>query len=166
MKAILAKLHKIQSAVSHIEKAGENKFQGYKYIMLGTILEKVRNPLAEHGLVLTQSVVESKCDLQFNGEKAFYSVGYVKVSTTLLDVETGESISVESAGFSTDKNGDKAIFKAITGARKYGLSLLFKAHWDAVEPEDDSEEEAPPRRQPAQQQRTQSKPKADSGWGF
>ena len=60
------------------------------------------------------------------------------VETTLTDSESGEKVRNVSSGFAMDKNGDKALFKAITGARKYGLSMMFKAHWDSVEPEQDT----------------------------
>jgi hypothetical protein len=67
----------------------------------------------------------------------FYTVSSCECVTTVYDIETGQSISVNSVGFSMDKQGDKSAYKAITGARKYGITSLFNLDWDAVEPEDD-----------------------------
>jgi hypothetical protein len=105
--------------------------------MLGTILSKIKPVLDKQKLILTASVVEGDCKIEFQSN-GFYSVANCKVETTLTDSETGESISNASFGFATDKNGDKALFKAITGARKYGVSCLFNLQWDADEPEVDT----------------------------
>jgi hypothetical protein len=145
--SLLSKLHTVQSEVGKLDKAGENKFQGYKYVMLGTILEKLAPLLKANGLVVTQSVKQADSRIEFT-EKCYYSISSVTVETTVADTETGDKLTVVSSGFSTDKNSDKSVFKATTGARKYGLSLLFKAHWDAVEPEDDSQDEPALKRVP------------------
>lgn len=136
--SIVEKLHKIQSSVSVIDKTGHNKFSGYDYVQLGGILERLNPLLNKLGLVLVQSVVESDCDYRPVSEKAYYSVARCVVETTLREVESGETITNLSSGFSMDKNGDKAAFKSITGARKYGLTMMFKVHWDSVEPEEDT----------------------------
>jgi hypothetical protein len=112
--------------------------------MLGTILSKIKPVLDKQKLILTSSVTEAHCNIEFQSNKesqttGFYSVANCKVDTTLTDSETGESICNSSFGFATDKNGDKALFKAITGARKYGVSCLFNLQWDSAdEPEVDT----------------------------
>jgi len=135
--SLFAKLKQIQTEVQTVEKQGENKFSHYSYVMLGTILNRVNGLLDKHGIVITQSEISSEAGLEFT-DNGYYSTGHVRLRTVATDSETGESTAVESSGFAADKNGDKALFKATTGARKYGLTMLLKLHWDSVEPEEDT----------------------------
>lgn len=136
---IHTKLQTVQDSLRVVDKQGVNAFQKYSYVMLGTILNDL-NPLLEaNKLAVTQSVESSDANLEFT-ENCYYSTAHVTLSTTLTDSENGESITIKSSGFAADKNSDKALFKAITGARKYGLTMMFKLHTDSVEPEEDSPE--------------------------
>lgn len=134
-----SKILLVQSELStFVEKEGTNNFSHYDYVMLGTILSKIKPVLTKHQLTLTASVTEGNCEVVFQ-TNTFYSIGSCKVETTLTDVETGEALTNSSFGFATDKNGDKALFKAITGARKYGISTLLGLQWDSQdEPEIDT----------------------------
>ena len=138
--SLLIKLQLVQSELStFVEKEGTNNFSKYNYVMLGTILSKIKPVLDKYKLVITSSVTEGECKLEFQSEKVFYSICSCVVETTVTDSESGEKLSNLSSGFSTDKNGDKALFKAITGARKYGVSCLFNLQWDSTdEPENDT----------------------------
>ena len=138
------KLQLVQSELSSfVEKEGQNNFSHYSYVMLGTMLTKIKPVLDAHKLTLTASVVEGSCHIEFQ-PNTFYSIGNCKVETTLTDGETGESITNCSFGFATDKAGDKALFKAVTGARKYGVSCLFNLQWDSDdEPEKDTPDLSP-----------------------
>ena len=136
--SLLIKLQSLQSELStYVEKEGENTFSHYSYVMLGTILAKIKPSLDKYKLILTATVTQADCKIEFQSN-GFYSIGNCKVETTLTDSETGESITNSSFGFATDKNGDKALFKAVTGARKYGVSTLFNLQWDSDEPETDT----------------------------
>ena len=66
------------------------------------------------------------------------------VRLTIVDTETGESLSVTAPGYSEDfsykdnrPNGDKAVYKAITGATKYAVRSCFCL------PSDDDPERTP-----------------------
>jgi hypothetical protein len=136
MKNLLAKMVKVNGLVRVVEKGGENKFQKYSYTRLGDILHPLTPILFDLGLVVTQSTTILSHEVrEFND--AFYSMSSVECITTLIDSESGESLSVKSVGFSMDKNNDKSVFKATTGARKYGITEMFNLSWDNVEPEDD-----------------------------
>jgi hypothetical protein len=139
MKELLTKLHKIQSTVHSVDKNGVNNFQKYSYVTLNDILNSVRPLLAELGLVITQSVTAAESDLVFT-DGAHYSKSSVQMDTTIWDAETGQSLTVGSTAFSTDKNSDKAAFKAETGARKYGLLKVLNLDTKEAEPEDDGEQ--------------------------
>ena len=138
--SVYSKLHKIQSSIRSVAKNGVNNFQKYSYVTLNDILNAVRPSLSELGLVVFQSVESSEADIQFVDGKTYHSKARVHMTTTLVDIEDNTQISVGSVGFSTDKNGDKAAFKAETGARKYGLLKLFALDTQEAEPESDGSE--------------------------
>lgn len=145
---VFTKLHKIQSQVRTIDKNGVNKFQKYNYVMLNDILNAVRPLLDELKLVVVQSTTTHNSRTEFIDEKTFYSMSEVHIDTTLVDVEDDSQITVGSVGYSTDKNGDKAAFKAETGARKYGLLKLFGLDTAEAEPEHDETNETTTRSAP------------------
>lgn len=130
------KLLAVNKAVTKVDKGGTNNFSKYDYCRLGDILEPLRPHLQELGLIVVQSIepIDNKLEFMDNG---YYTVSSCACLTTVFDTDSDDSLSVSSTGFSTDKNGDKAAYKATTGARKYGISALFCLDWDAVEPEDD-----------------------------
>jgi hypothetical protein len=137
--SLLIKLQSLQSELStYVDKEGTNTFSHYDYVMLGTILSKIKPSLDKYKLILTATVTQADCKIEFQSN-GFYSIGSCKVETILIDSETDERISNCSYGFATDKNGDKALFKSITGARKYGISTLLGLQWDSQdEPEVDT----------------------------
>ena len=136
MKELLSKIREINIRVQNIEKGGENKFAKYSYARLGDILSPIRPLLIEYGLVVTQSTQPIDNHIEVHDDK-YYSVSSCTCVTTVYDTLSGTSLSVDSVGFAMDSKGDKACYKAITGARKYGITELFNLDWDAVEPEDD-----------------------------
>lgn len=109
-----AKLAKIQGDLPKVLKEGVAKYgHVYKYLTESQLIEAVQGPLAEAGISRVVS-----CELlQFD---AGHYV--VKAIMTLTDSATGESIQVEGVGAS---DGDKAIYKAQTGASKYALYKCF-----------------------------------------
>ena len=164
MKELLIKIHAVNRRVTCIEKGGENKFAKYSYSRLGDILLPIRPLLTELGLVVTQSTSPIDNHVEEHDGK-FYTVSSCSCVTTVYDTETGQSLSVNSVGFSMDKQGDKSAYKAITGARKYGVTSLFNLDWDAVEPEDDRYDNNRPDTNQYQQQSTVTKTFVKKGLG-
>lgn len=139
---LTVKVQLIQAEVQKVNKGGMNNFNKYAYARLGDVLEAIRPYLKEYKLLIIQSHKLVQCGLEQTDE-ANYSVASVICVTQLINSETGEQISIETPGFAWDKNGDKAMYKAITGSRKYGITSLFGLDWDTIDPEDDSEDEPP-----------------------
>jgi hypothetical protein len=63
-----------------------------------------------------------------------------------VDGESGESLIVEAVGAGTDQPGDKAFYKAQTGAKKYALTQAF-----LIATGDDPEDEQAPKTSKAKQ---------------
>lgn len=97
----------------------------------------IRNHLIAYGCSLVMSV-EQVIDMhQCDGQHACR----VQIKLTLLH-SSGEELSIVAWGEGQD-HGDKAIYKAITGARKYGLACLFNLA-TSDDPERDARTDEPP----------------------
>ena len=118
MKQILKKLIGIQAELK-APKNQNNTFGKYKYRSCEDILEAVKPLLAKREAVLTISDTVVCIDGRF----------YVEATATLMDVETGESITTKS--FAREEETKKGMDGSqITGAassyaRKYALNGLF-----------------------------------------
>lgn len=124
ISALAAKLTKAQAAFKPVTKSGENLYDRYKYALLEDYVSSAREVLAAHGLSIATSVldvqtIESRTTKGGTTEHAVR----VKIALRLLH-ESGEWIETASWGEGQDR-ADKAVYKAITGARKYGLAALL-----------------------------------------
>jgi hypothetical protein len=138
-KELLARLAKASSTIEMAVKSGHNKEHNYDYATFADYLKAVRKPLAENGLFLFQHPVG---DPVFSGKQtrggATWLVARVVVETRIVDPESNGWIACRVWGEGHDP-GDKATYKAITGARKYSLAMLLGIHT-----EDDPERDSPP----------------------
>lgn len=109
------KLAQVASAIGRIEKRGYNDFHKYNYALEADIVEGVRQELASRSVTLLPSV-ES---VQRDGD-----LTTVMMTFTFTDGDSGDTATMRWAGTGSDK-GDKAIWKAYTGALKYVLMKTF-----------------------------------------
>lgn len=114
-RTIAAKLAAAIGEVDRIGKDGTNDFHKYSYTSAEQVYRVVRRPLLDQGLV----VIPSATNLAKNGQNAL-----IDLELTILDTESGESITAKWAGEGQDK-GDKAFYKAATGGMKTWLKHLF-----------------------------------------
>src|SRR5574344_1084641 len=121
---------------SQIPKNGVNDFHHYKYATSADVLEKVNSALVKHKLasVVTPEVLQASEVLNSKGNAEQRVT--VKVTITLVDAESGESVLLVGLGSGQDV-GDKAVMKAQTAAIKYAylMSLAISTNDD---PEADS----------------------------
>lgn len=125
----------VQQQLKPLEKSGKNEFHRYAYATASDVLEPVREVCNASGLILFASVIDSRVE---RGQ------AWVNVKLTCADPETGESIECLAVGYSEEwsskdnkPTGDKAIYKAETGALKYAVRLMF-----CLPSEDDPEKES------------------------
>lgn len=123
-RKLVKKLAKVMSDVKHIEKKGFNKFHNYAYATESDVAEKVREVLAEQHVIMLPDVIDHITREHINAKGKTEYIATVKVKFTFIDGETGEELSIHSAGEGQDA-GDKAVYKAITGAQKYALMKAF-----------------------------------------
>ena len=116
-----SRLARVLAKISKIPKDGRNEFHGYDYVKEDTLTEQIRPLLAEEGISLIfaaeEIVLEDNC------------IAHVRCTFTLgCDVGEPVTTTVWGAGRDADRNGkrgDKAVYKAMTGATKYFLYKTF-----------------------------------------
>lgn len=112
-----------QAELGPVHKSAENTFDRYKYATLGDYVKAITPVLARHKLAVLTSIDGH----EFFGRKTSKgndeNGAAVAVSLTIIH-DSGQLVTVEGVGEGQDR-ADKAIFKAITGARKYVLAAAF-----------------------------------------
>ena len=138
---LIQKLAEACDAVGGVEKKGHNDAQRYKYVKAADIAKAIRHELFGRGIVILQHEhepeyleVELTPDRDNKPRKAFE----VRIQIEFRVTAGTTSISLDAYGTARD-SGDKAIWKAKTGALKYflrGLGLI-------PDEKDDPEHDAP-----------------------
>lgn len=136
--SLVRKLAEVMAAVERVPKSGRNKFHNYDYATEADIVAAVRVAMAERQVMMVPTVLDTKW-----GEVARQKGGNERLCTltvrfTLHDGESGEQLAFDVLGEGTD-TGDKASYKAMTGAVKYALLKLF-----LIPTGDDPEEDSSP----------------------
>lgn len=121
MSKLYKKIHAVMNEIGTISKKGYNSFHKYKYATEADYVEALRPLLKKHGLTVTPKIIETPKVV--SNEKGDY-LTTILIEFKLTDIDTGESDCAIVAGQGTDK-GDKGIYKALTGAKKYWASLTF-----------------------------------------
>jgi hypothetical protein len=136
---LVQKLAKVMAETRWVEKKGRNSFFNYDYARETDILDAVRTKLAENGIFVFTSVehTDAKETAKRTRDGSPVNLVFVKTKHTFWDGESGETAEVFGTGCGED-SGDKAIYKAITGAMKYFISKNFLIS-TGDDPEKDSE---------------------------
>ena len=109
-------------AVGYVPKGGTNQAQGYKFVQASAVADKVREQLARLNVSMTPTTIDVISEgVTPSGKQALLTLRF---TWTLTDGDSGETISFQSIGTGAD-SGDKAAYKAATGALKYALLTGF-----------------------------------------
>lgn len=122
---LLAALAEAQKEIGDAKKGAVNTFDQYKYATLENYLAAVRGPCLKQGLVLQSRVIgEPSYTTRKVKSGADETVCRLLVETRVLHAASGGWLSAACWGEGQDRS-DKAIYKAVTGARKYSIAMLF-----------------------------------------
>lgn len=114
----------IMDDVKSIPKAGYNSFHKYKFVTEADVADVFSKSFRAHRVFMFSSVVDrTAAKYSTRGGKESFLVT-VKIESTIVDADSGESFTVSSYGDGSDSD-DKGIYKAITGAMKYLLMKTF-----------------------------------------
>lgn len=130
-KKILA----VQQGAENIPKNGYNDFHRYHYVLAADAVEHIRKLCVEHGLVVTTLGVNGVSRFLENvGKQKDQTVTEVHITYLVADPTSGESLTFDWVGHGADPL-DKGVFKAFTGAQKYGIMQFFMVAGDDADPE-------------------------------
>jgi hypothetical protein len=161
-----AAMVKCQSLINAVGKSGENKFDHYNYSTLEDYCKQLKPAMvaAELAVFFNEDEIQEKGVRETSTGKKEYVVR-VKLTATIMH-SSGECMDVVGWGEGQDR-GDKAIYKAITGCKKYLLANAFNipttddpevdSH-DADEPKKASKPTPPPAQPPKQAEKAPQKP--------
>ena len=127
-------LRKLLKEKGILAKGGTNKFDGYKYFTEAQYKELFTGLFTDAGLELSFTELEYNT---FSGSEKQANGRMPRLMFILTDIETGYYEETIITGEGIDK-GDKAGYKAYTGALKYYLANTFM-----VATGDDPETESP-----------------------
>ncbi|MBU2738707.1 ERF family protein [Acidithiobacillus concretivorus] len=119
---LFAALLAAQKSFTAVRKDGKNPMFKSQYATLDSVLDAVRQPLLDAGILLMQPPVDT-------GERLEKPCATVK--TTLIHAESGESMEVVTS-IPLAKNDAQGYGSAVTYARRYALMGLL-----GIAPEDD-----------------------------
>lgn len=123
-RKLLLKLSTILGEVGAIPKTGFNKFHGYHYHSEADVNSAFQKLFHNHKIMFSASMVSSEMreTTTRNGNTEF--IYKANMRFTFFDAETGESLTGCMSGEGQD-NGDKALYKSISGTQKYILMKTF-----------------------------------------
>ncbi len=117
------KLAAVRRRIGYVQKRGHNERFNYSYVTAADIAGSVGDILAELGVVVIPKLEEISYESAASRGEAI-RMARVVMAYTFADVDSGEEIIAKVAGQGLDP-GDKAPYKAMTGALKYALLQSF-----------------------------------------
>ena len=117
------KLAEVRRRIGYVQKRGHNERFNYSYVTAADIAGSVGDILAELGVVVIPSLEEISYE-SVTGRGEATRMARVIMAYTFADVDSGEEVIATAAGQGLDA-GDKAPYKAMTGALKYALLQTF-----------------------------------------
>jgi hypothetical protein len=123
---LATKLARIMGQMRGIKKEGTNQAQKYKFVRETDVAEKASELLAEAGIWVEQTVVESSREPLYQTQSGMTMwISKVVMEFRFVDGATGETTAPRSFPGEGADTGDKGIYKAMTGAEKYFLMKSF-----------------------------------------
>ena len=127
----------IQRDMDNIPKSGYNKSQKYAFRTIDDVLNHVRIHCNNNRVTVSPCMMELKhYSAETEGGKT--KVRCVVHASYQFTAPDGSFKYVQAIGEGVDFGGDKASYKAMTGAQKYALTQAFSTPCEGLDPENDS----------------------------
>ncbi|MGO9058943.1 MAG: ERF family protein [Candidatus Binataceae bacterium] len=117
------KLAEVRRRIGYVQKRGHNERFNYSYVTAADIAGSVGDLLSELGVVVIPCLENIEYE-SATGRGETTRMARVVMAYTFADVDSGEEVIAKVAGQGLDP-GDKAPYKAMTGALKYALLQSF-----------------------------------------
>lgn len=123
-KNLIRKLAEIMNTIERIPKRGHNDFHNYDYALESDIKDVVRKEMSARKILMLSNELSRKITTVTTKKGGQEQLVTLEVEFTLTDADSCESVKFVGYGDGQD-SGDKAVYKAKTGALKYALTSLF-----------------------------------------
>jgi hypothetical protein len=126
------KFAEVRRRLGYIQKRGHNERHNYSYVTAADLAGSVGDILAELGVIVIPQLQSISTEPPRSSSDR---IARVVMNYRFVDARSGEELTVRVAGEGADA-GDKAPYKAMTGALKYALLQSFLLS-TGDDPEDD-----------------------------
>jgi hypothetical protein len=140
-KSLVGKLVEVMHEITHVEKRGNSPQLNYSFVKAADLAHLVRNKLADRNVLMTADIVEVTHSSFLTNKGTTMQVCNMKVRYTFHDGDSDKELSFHGYGGAFD-TGDKATYKAQTGALKYALRTAFLVPDEKGDPEADGSVDA------------------------
>jgi hypothetical protein len=117
-------INEVMGKVGYVQKTGYMKNQNYTYAKEGEFIAAIRPAMVEAGLVMFPSGATNITSDIYHTTSGTAMNRVTGIFAFTLAHTSGESVTVTAIGEGADA-GDKASYKAMTGAMKYALRQAF-----------------------------------------
>jgi hypothetical protein len=124
---LFQRLLAVQADIDRVEKGGTNETQGYAFVRASDVASAVRKAMIAHGVYCSTSITSTQ-DVRVIDRPNKSPILYAELNgeMTFINVDDPkDQLTVGIAGHGMAYGEDKGIYKAITGAIKYGLRTAF-----------------------------------------
>jgi len=118
MGPLIKKLAEVMAEVERVAKHGRNDFHKYDYATESDITAAVRKAMADRGIMMIPHVLS----LDWRATEKGQPIATMAVEFRVTDGDSHMTFTIIGEG---QDSGDKATYKALTGATKYALLKLF-----------------------------------------
>ena len=115
------KFAEVRRRLGYVQKRGHNERHNYNYVTAADLAGSVGDILAELGVVVIPQLQSISTETPRSSSDR---IARVVMNYRFVDARSGEELTVRVAGEGADA-GDKAPYKAMTGALKYALLQSF-----------------------------------------
>ena len=123
---VAAKIAEVMQQVDYLQKDGKVAYGNtrYSYLSEEKITSEIREAMVEAGLVIYPARMEVVNQQDVSTKTGQARVINILVTYRVQDIDSEEFIEVQALGEGMD-SGDKAVYKAMTGAFKYAQRQAF-----------------------------------------
>ena len=115
------KFAEVRRRLGYVQKRGHNERHNYNYVTAADLAGSVGDILAELGVVVIPQLQSISTEPPRSSSER---IARIVMNYRFVDARSGEELTVRVAGEGADP-GDKAPYKAMTGALKYALLQSF-----------------------------------------
>jgi ERF superfamily len=115
------KFAEVRRRLGYVQKRGHNERHNYSYVMAADLAGSVGDILAELGVIVIPQLQSISTEPPRSSSER---IARIVMNYRFVDARSGEELTVRVAGEGADA-GDKAPYKAMTGALKYALLQSF-----------------------------------------